>query len=85
MLLFNLPCIFAVCAMQIMMQRVHLEHYLTRDKLEQLVVHDQLTKVYNRNKIKELTNRSEEFAVFADINVSMLLVDIDHFKKVNDV
>lgn len=84
MLLFNLPCIFAVCAMQIMMQRVHLEHYLTRDKLEQLVVHDQLTKVYNRNKIKELTNRSEEFAVFADINVSMLLVDIDHFKKVND-
>ncbi len=84
MYLFNLPCIFAVCITHIVMQKVYLEHYLNKEKLKKLVVHDQLTQVYNRNKLKEISNDSSELVVFSDIAVSMMLVDIDYFKRVND-
>lgn len=84
MYLFNLPCIVAICLMHHMMQKVYMEQYLTRQQLEHLVVYDQLTKVNNRNKLKELSNLSGEMVVFSDIDVSMLLIDIDFFKQVND-
>ena len=84
MYLFNFPCIVAMCVIHNMMQRVYMEQYLTRQQLEHLVVHDQLTKVNNRNKLKELSNLRGEMVVFSDIAVSMLLVDIDYFKLVND-
>lgn len=84
MYLFNLPCIIAVCITHSVMQKVYLEHYMNKEKLKKLVVHDQLTQVYNRNKMKEISNDSSELVVFSDIAVSMMLVDIDFFKKVND-
>lgn len=84
MYLFNLPCIVAICTMHQMMQRVYMEQYLNRQQLEHMVVYDQLTKVNNRNKLKELSNLNGEMIVFSDIDVSMLLMDIDFFKQVND-
>ena len=84
MYLFNLPCVVAVCAMHKMMQRVHVEQYIVRKQLENLVVQDQLTKVNNRNKLKELSNIRGELIAFSDIPLSMLLLDIDYFKQVND-
>lgn len=85
MYMFNIPCVIAVCVMHRMMQGVYLEHYITKDKLEKLVVHDQLTDMYNRNKMKEISDAVTGELTFAQgLKVSMLLIDIDFFKKVND-
>lgn len=85
MYLFNLPCIIAVCAMHHMMQGVYLEHYFAKDQLSQLAVHDQLTQVFNRNKLKELVDpETGRLVKFGGLNVSFLLIDIDFFKKIND-
>jgi len=62
-----------------------LEQYLTKNKLENLIVHDQLTEVHNRNILKGLSDgNTGELIRFAGVDVSMLLIDIDFFKKVND-
>ncbi|MBE5865370.1 MAG: GGDEF domain-containing protein [Lachnospiraceae bacterium] len=85
MYMFNIPCIVAVGAMHHMMQGVYLEQYLTKNKLENLIVHDQLTEVHNRNILKGLSDgNTGELIRFAGVDVSMLLIDIDFFKKVND-
>lgn len=85
MYMFNVPCIIAVGAMHHMMQGVYLEQYLTKSKLERLVVHDQLTEVHNRNILKSISDsNSGELVAMAGLDVSMLLLDIDFFKKVND-
>ncbi len=85
MLMFNIPCVIAVGAMHHMMQGVYFEHYFAKDQLKQLAVHDQLTEVYNRNKLKELVNsETGELTKFPGLNISFLLIDIDFFKKVND-
>lgn len=85
MYMFNLPCVLAVGAMHHMMQGTYFEHYFAKDQLKQLAVHDQLTSVYNRNKIKELVNpETGEFKRKSDLKTSVLLIDVDFFKKVND-
>ena len=85
MYMFNIPAVIAVCVMHNMVQRVYFEQYVTKDKLEKLVVRDQLTDMINRNKMKEISDVATGELDFAkDLNVSMLLIDIDYFKKVND-
>ncbi|WP_419769972.1 MAG: diguanylate cyclase [Candidatus Marinarcus sp.] len=53
-------------------------------KLERLATIDKLTNLYNRRKLEELLqleiNRCERF----DCNFSLTILDIDHFKEVND-
>lgn len=85
MYMFNIPAIIAVCVMHHMMQRVYLEQYLTKDQLEHLAVRDQLTNVYNRNKMKELSNTTTGgLSISLGLDVTMMLIDLDYFKKVND-
>ncbi len=85
MYMFNIPAVVSVCVMHNMMQRVYLEQYITKNRLEDLVVHDQLTGTYNRKKMRELSIVSTgELNFPKDLDVSMLLIDIDYFKKVND-
>jgi diguanylate cyclase (GGDEF)-like protein len=85
MYMFNIPAVIAVCVMHNMMQRVYFDQYITKDKLEKLVVRDQLTEMFNRNKMKELSDAATgKLSYEDDISVSMLLIDIDYFKKVND-
>lgn len=85
MYMFNIPAVIAVCVMHNMMQRVYFEQYITKDKLEKLVVRDQLTDMFNRNKMKEISDvATGELSFAQDLNTSMLLIDIDYFKKVND-
>lgn len=86
MYMFNLPCIIAVCVMSNMMQNIYLEQYVTKGKLQNMAVLDQLTEVYNRNILKEITDcENGELRLSEHLNISMLLMDIDYFKKVNDV
>lgn len=85
MLMFNVPCVVAVCIMHYTMENVFLDHYLVTEKLENLVVHDQLTGVFNRNKFKELSDSdTEEFILPYDVPLTLMIIDVDFFKKVND-
>lgn len=85
MYLFNVPAIISVCIMNHMMQKVYLEQYITKGRLVEMVVLDQLTGTFNRKKMKELSViGTGELNFPKEIAVSMLLIDIDYFKKVND-
>ncbi len=53
-------------------------------ELEQLSVTDQLTKLYNRRKIDKILATEIEQARRYDHSFSLILIDIDHFKKIND-
>lgn len=53
-------------------------------RMEQLSIHDSLTGVYNRRyfnmRLMEEVERAKKFGLM----FSLLMIDIDHFKKVND-
>lgn len=53
-------------------------------KLEALATHDALTGLYNRHKFNELITMELESAKRYDRPFSLIVVDIDHFKRVND-
>ena len=85
MLMFNAPCVIGICIMHYYMEKTYLDHYIVNEKLESLVVHDQLTGVYNRNKFKKITDvETEEFVVSAELPISVIMLDLDYFKKIND-
>jgi diguanylate cyclase (GGDEF)-like protein len=54
-------------------------------KLQQLSIYDSLTGIYNRRyfmeRYMEESARAEKF----NLHLSFLMVDIDHFKKINDI
>jgi len=53
-------------------------------KMEELATHDALTGVYNRRKFNELTAVELERVRRYGEPLSFVLLDIDHFKRVND-
>ena len=57
---------------------------LERVKLQNKVYHDNLTGIYNRNKLDEVFEYEMHNAKRYGRKFSMILVDIDHFKKFND-
>ena len=85
MLMFNIPCIIGICIMHYYMEKTYLDHYLINEKLEKLVVHDQLTGVYNRNKFRTISDAdTEEFVICEDAPLTVIMIDLDYFKKIND-
>lgn len=56
----------------------------TQQKLQQLADHDQLTGLLNRRKFHEHAENEMERCRRYDNHFSLLMVDLDHFKKVND-
>jgi diguanylate cyclase (GGDEF)-like protein/PAS domain S-box-containing protein len=54
------------------------------NELRILSEYDSLTGILNRRKIEELVNQEMSRALRYDRKLSILLLDIDHFKKVND-
>ncbi len=72
--------------------RTHLELKQARDDLheayealERLVVVDPLTGVANRRAIDTFTQEEYERAQRYKTDFSLLMIDLDHFKKVNDI
>jgi len=55
-----------------------------RDHLRRLALTDQLTGVYNRHYLTEIALRRIGEAERHGIPLTMLVLDIDHFKRVND-
>lgn len=53
-------------------------------ELERLAVTDQLTGLYNRAKLDDLLNLEIQRTGRGDSAFALIMLDIDHFKKVND-
>jgi diguanylate cyclase (GGDEF)-like protein len=53
-------------------------------EVQQLAILDDLTGVYNRRYLLELSNREFRRAQRFGRNLSLVMMDIDHFKQIND-
>ena len=56
----------------------------SKKELEQLSAIDKLTGILNRRKIDEYLEYQVSLTVRYAKNLSLIIIDIDHFKKVND-
>lgn len=59
-----------------------IEHY--QQELEHLATHDALTDFFNRNQMNALLEIEIERAKRYKHNLGLLLLDVDHFKRIND-
>ena len=55
-----------------------------KSELEHLVVADPLTGTYNRRKFHEVLDRVVSNAIRHDHRFALLMIDVDHFKHIND-
>ncbi|MDX1442216.1 MAG: diguanylate cyclase [Gammaproteobacteria bacterium] len=60
---------------QVKMQQQH---------LYELAMRDHLTGLYNRNSLKEFANKYFSEAARHEYPLSLVLIDLDHFKSIND-
>ncbi len=73
-----------LCIVDYIVTKVYYDQYITKNKLEWALVHDPLTQVYNRNKLNNMMGVGHDLSYISE-NISILIIDIDHFKKVNDI
>jgi diguanylate cyclase (GGDEF)-like protein len=64
--------------------RTHMTLKIQRDKLEKLALHDQLTNLYNRYYMLDIAKHKVAKAIRHQHKFCVLMIDIDHFKSVND-
>ncbi len=57
----------------------------TKKDLEFLATHDPLTELYNRRYVTEQLQREVSHALRYGVDCSLVILDLDHFKRVNDV
>jgi len=65
--------------------RLHEELHATITKLHEIARHDSLTGLLNRKAILAGLNEELERARRAHTAVTVMMIDVDHFKKVNDL
>ncbi|MDH5409645.1 MAG: diguanylate cyclase, partial [Gammaproteobacteria bacterium] len=53
-------------------------------KLFEMAMTDQLTKLYNRHSLTEMAPKYISDGIRHNFDVSLLVIDLDHFKQVND-
>lgn len=64
---------------------IRIERHLERKRIfDQSVIIDELTQVYNRKFLQDSYNRFISEASRTKTSVTIAILDIDHFKKVND-
>lgn len=83
MLSLGLPCVIAICGADFVMSSVYFDHFITKNQLEDALVTDNLTQVYNRNKLESILDGGR-FKKELGSPIAILLLDIDLFKNVND-
>ena len=64
--------------------KTHIELKQQRDAFEVMAMHDQLTGIYNRHYLIEAAQHKIARATRHKQPLSLLMLDIDHFKAVND-
>ena len=79
----GLPCYVGIVAVNYVMCGVYYDTYNVKHQLEDSLVLDSLTKVFNRHKFQSITD-GRKFTFENSDTVSILMADIDFFKKVND-
>lgn len=62
----------------------HLTIKLQQDKLNQLAFYDQLTGLYNRHYLMDVAKQKMQAAQQQQHPLWVLMVDVDHFKSIND-
>jgi diguanylate cyclase (GGDEF)-like protein len=62
----------------------HVKLKLAQDRLRMMALHDQLTSLYNRHYLIEVAEKKVSRAKRHQEALAMLLMDVDHFKDVND-
>jgi diguanylate cyclase (GGDEF)-like protein len=77
-------------AIELNQKNENLRHEIARRKamefqLENLVVTDQLTGIFNRRKFDEIVNLHIRQETRYPRGLALLMLDIDHFKNVNDL
>ena len=60
------------------------ERKIMEEKLEKMARYDHLTNIFNRRYLLECANKELEKACKENSSFSMIMFDVDHFKKVND-
>jgi len=53
-------------------------------EIEYIASHDMLTTLYNRKKIFQLLSEKMEYSKNNNLPLSIIMLDIDHFKHIND-
>src|SRR6185436_4777145 len=55
-----------------------------RQRLESLAITDELTQLYNRRHFQDVLDKEMRRSVREDSPLSLVLLDLDHFKQFND-
>ncbi|OSM05048.1 putative diguanylate cyclase [Magnetofaba australis IT-1] len=63
---------------------IMLENALANEEMERLSTIDSLTGLYNRRQLNEFLDREVKKALRHHHNIGLLVMDVDHFKKIND-
>ena len=61
-----------------------LERIELYNQLQKLSIHDSLTKIYNRRYFMQRFFEEFQRAKRFNLDLSFLMIDVDHFKKIND-
>ncbi len=66
------------------LRKTQTELALKNEELEQLAIHDRLTGLYNRRKLDESLEQEMTRAARYGRSLSIIMLDLDYFKRVND-
>ena len=61
-----------------------LKHFQRLSSIKHIAIYDTLTGLYNRRHFEERLGVEAQKSFFSNTPLSLVMVDIDHFKKVND-
>ena len=61
-----------------------LKHFQRFNSVKTMAIYDTLTSIYNRRYFEERLIGEAQKAFYGGSSLSLVMVDIDHFKKVND-
>jgi diguanylate cyclase (GGDEF)-like protein len=64
--------------------KTHIELKQVREKLYELSITDDLTGLHNRRHFKHVLRREISRSVRHGVNLCLAIIDIDHFKMIND-
>jgi diguanylate cyclase (GGDEF)-like protein len=81
--MYNVPRLqfFSVFGYQMAASLKHIQRFST---VKREAIYDTLTNLFNRRHFEERLSAETQKAFESESNLSIIMVDIDHFKKVND-
>lgn len=84
MITLGLPLLVGTEIVIYYIEEVFADKYIMDLELKFLTVHDQLTGVYNRNKLYDMCEKDTNRLNVESSSVFIMIMDIDYFKKIND-